>query len=148
MLLEKNPHFSSHQADILPTYEPVILVEYELNWMNIVDFLQIANCWFSPIFYCSYLSQLLMQITCKPHNRFISWVRTQATRQTPSCLWHFRKHLKSFDGCQQSHGPDIFVPNGLSHNPTFLWLPLSGSLACDSVHCLYAPRFDGFGVDL
>ena len=44
MLLEKNPHFSSHQADNLPTYEPVILVEYQLNWMNIVDFSQIANC--------------------------------------------------------------------------------------------------------
>ena len=51
-------------------------------------------------------------------------LRAHAARHTPSCLWHFPKHLKSFDGCQQSHGPDIFVPNGLSHNPTFLWLPL------------------------
>ena len=47
MLLLKNLHFSPHQADILPklpTHEPVILVEYQLNWMNIVDLLQIAYC--------------------------------------------------------------------------------------------------------
>ena len=66
--------------------------------------------------------------------QYVSWdstiiwkarfLRAHAARHTPSCLWHFPKHLKSFDGCQQSHGPDIFVPNGLSHNPTFLWLPL------------------------
>ena len=47
MLLEKNLHFSSNQADILPqlpTHELVILVEYQLNWMNMVNYLQIADC--------------------------------------------------------------------------------------------------------
>ena len=47
MLLEKNLHFLSDQADILPkllTPELVILVEYQLNWMNIIDVLEIAYC--------------------------------------------------------------------------------------------------------
>ena len=42
MLLEKNLHLSSHQADIqlkLLTFEIVILVEYQLSWMKFVDFL-------------------------------------------------------------------------------------------------------------
>ena len=47
MLFVKNLQYSSNQADILsqlPTHELVILIEYKLNWMNIVDFLQIAYC--------------------------------------------------------------------------------------------------------
>ena len=42
--LEKSLHFSSHKADILPkllTHELFILEEYQLNWKNIVNVLQV-----------------------------------------------------------------------------------------------------------
>ena len=53
MLLEKNLHFMFHRTDILPklpTHELVITVEYQLNWVKIVDFLFIAYFWSSPNF--------------------------------------------------------------------------------------------------
>ena len=45
MQIEKNLHFSSHQADILPklrTHELANLVEYQFNKMKTVDLLSIA----------------------------------------------------------------------------------------------------------
>ena len=41
---------------------PVILVEYQLDWMKIVDFLLIAHFCTSPIFYCSYRMFVLFQV--------------------------------------------------------------------------------------
>ena len=82
MLSEKNLHFLSHQADIIPkvpSHEMVILVEYQLNWMNIVDFLQvhIAYCWFSPIFYCSYLSWRPLRRSGR--RQWLKWVHAAAS---------------------------------------------------------------------
>ena len=45
VLLEKNLHLLSHQADILPklpTHELVISIEYQLILMKIIDFILIA----------------------------------------------------------------------------------------------------------
>ena len=42
VLLIKNLHFSSNQADILPKlpiHELVVLLKYQLDWKKIVDFL-------------------------------------------------------------------------------------------------------------
>ena len=42
---KENLYFSHHQAEILPklpTHEIVTLIEYQLNWMKIVEFLQIG----------------------------------------------------------------------------------------------------------
>ena len=46
MLLMENLQFPSDQANILPKLsgqEQVILVKYQLDWKEIVDFLQMAN---------------------------------------------------------------------------------------------------------
>ena len=54
MLLIEILLFSSNQADILPKvpiFELVILVEYQLDWMKIAEFLSIAYLLASPIFY-------------------------------------------------------------------------------------------------
>ena len=61
MLIVKNLQFSSNQADILAKCQvigQVILVEYQLDWMKIADFLSIAHFSASPISYCSYLTFL------------------------------------------------------------------------------------------
>ena len=78
-----NPHSSSHKADTLPklpTHEQVILVEYQLNWIKIVDFLLIAYFWVSPIFYCSYLILFLVSYNKRYYQiwkkRILVWTLT------------------------------------------------------------------------
>ena len=50
-----------------------MLLEYQLDWIKIVDFLLIAKFWASPDNYCSLGSTIRNQSTSDIHEIFTNW---------------------------------------------------------------------------